>query len=79
MLKAYDFVVLNIISRLVQVCRFRISVVNRQHFGGVMVWRMDIARAVYVAGICYCYFAGFRPVESEVWGETERRDRSALS
>jgi len=34
--------------------------------------------SVCVAGVWYCCFAGFRPVESEVWDETERRARSAL-
>lgn len=51
------------------------NIVNQQHFDGVMVWGLDITRGtVYVAGVWYCYFAGFKAVD-----ETERRASSALS
>lgn len=50
--------------------RFRISAVNQQHFGSVIVRRPYTARnMVYAAGIWFWYFGGLRPVESEVWNE----------
>lgn len=60
--------------------RFRISAVNQQHFGSVIVCRPYTARnMVYAAGIWFWYFGGLRPVESEVWNEIERRVICALS